>query len=118
MYQYSDLSSAAGSGAVALDGPAFRRITARPSFGQKVETLRAQAGTFDLVVDLGQRIGSPEWLRGFATCAALCYAAWSLTPSIGALPGNSPAPMPDAQFEQARALAIAPLAEALFKSVN
>ena len=110
MYQYSDLSSAAGSGAVALDETAFRRITARPSFGQKVETLRAQAGDFDLVVDLGQRIGSAEWLRGFATCAVLCYAAWSLTPSIGALPGVSPAPMPDAQFEEARALAIAPLA--------
>ena len=112
MYQYSDLSSASGSGAVALtaDASTFRRITARPSFGQKVETLRAQAGDFDLVVDLGQRIGSLEWFRGFATCAALCYAAWSLTPSFGAIPGVSPAPMPDAQFEEAQALTIAPLA--------
>jgi murein DD-endopeptidase MepM/ murein hydrolase activator NlpD len=112
LYHYSDLSSGPGSGAAALtaDAATFRRITARPSFGQKVETLRAQAGDFDLVVDLGQRIGSPEWFRGFATCAALCYAAWSLTPSIGAIPGVSPAPLPDAQFEEARALAIAPLA--------
>ena len=112
MYQYGDLSRASGGAAAALhpDGGTFRRITARPSFGQKVESLRERAGDFDLVVDLGQRIGSPEWFRGFATCAALCYAAWSLTPSIGAIPGASSGPMPDAQFEEARALAIAPLA--------
>ena len=112
MYQFTDLSSASASGAVALGGEAasFRRITARPSFGQKADALRARAGDFDLVVDLGQRIGSGEWLRGFATCAALCYAAWSLTPSFGAIPGAAPAPLPDSQFEEARALAIAPLA--------
>ena len=112
MYQFNDLSRASGSGAAAIaaDGGSFRRITARPSFGAKVDTLRARAGEFDLVVDLGQRIGSPEWFRGLATCAALCYAAWSLTPSIGAIPGASPAPMPEAQFEEARALTIAPLA--------
>ena len=112
MYQFGKLSSASGDGAAVLtaEGHSFRRITARPSFGQKVEKLRTRAVDFDLVVDLGQRIGSPEWFRGFATCAALCYAAWSLTPSIGAIPGASPAPMPQAQFEEARALTIAPLA--------
>src|SRR5688500_11740762 len=112
LYHYSDLKTGSAGGAMALtaDGAGFRRITARPSFGQKVETLRSRAGDFELVVDLGQRIGSPEWFRGFATCAALCYAAWSLTPSIGAIPGGSPAPMADIQFEEARALAIAPLA--------
>jgi len=112
LYHYGDLNNASAGGAAVLtaDGAGFRRITARPSFGQKVETLRARAGDFELVVDLGQRIGSPEWIRGFATCAALCYAAWSLTPSIGAIPGASPAPLPDAQFEEARALTIAPLA--------
>jgi murein DD-endopeptidase MepM/ murein hydrolase activator NlpD len=112
LFHYGDLSGASGSGAAVLtaEGAAFRRITARPSFGQKVDTLRNRAGELDLVVDLGQRIGSPEWFRGFATCAALCYAAWSLTPSIGAIPGVSPAPMADIQFEESRALAIAPLA--------
>ena len=110
MYQYGDLSGGAGTAALGADTATFRRITARPRFGQKVEALRGQAGDLDLVVDLGQRIGSPEWLRGFATCAVLCYAAWSLTPSFGALPGVSPAPMPDAQFEEARALTISPLA--------
>ena len=112
MYHYSDLNSASAAGTAVLtaDGAAFRRITARPSFGQKVETLRTRAGDFELVVDLGQRIGSPEWFRGFATCAALCYAAWSLTPSVSAIPGVSPAPLADAQFEEARALTISPLA--------
>src|SRR5688572_8048448 len=112
LYHYSDLKTGSAGGAMALtaDGAGFRRITARPSFGQKVETLRSRAGDFELVVDLGQRIGSPEWFRGFATCFALCYAAWSLTPSIGAIPGASPAPLPDAQFEEAQALTISPLA--------
>ena len=67
----------------ACDGSAFRRTFAAPGFGQKVETLRAHADNFDLVVDLGQRIGSREWFRGLVTCGALCYAAWSLAPSIG-----------------------------------
>ena len=112
MYHFNDLSRASGAGAsaVAVDGAAFRRIRAQPSFGQKVETLRDRAGDFDLVVDLGQRIGSGEWFRGLATCLALCYAAWSLTPSIGAIPAPSPAPLPDTQFAESRALAIAPLA--------
>jgi murein DD-endopeptidase MepM/ murein hydrolase activator NlpD len=112
LYQFNDLSRASGAGAaaIAVDGADFRRIRARPSFGQKVETFRDRAGEFDLVVDLGQRIGSAEWFRGLATCLALCYAAWSLTPSIGAIPGPSPAPLPDTQFAEARSLAIAPLA--------
>jgi murein DD-endopeptidase MepM/ murein hydrolase activator NlpD len=61
-------------------------------------------------VDLGQRIGCGEWFRGFATCAGLCYAAWSLAPTMAPLPGFSPAPLPEAQFAEARALAIAPIA--------
>jgi len=111
LYHFNDLNRASGSGAAAIAAePPFRRITARPNFGHKVETLRERAGDFDLVVDLGQRIGSREWFRGLATCAALCYAAWSLTPSIGAIPGASPAPIPESQADEARALTIAPLA--------
>ena len=82
----------------------------RPNFGLRAETLRGRANSFDLVVDLGQRIGSVEWLRGFVTCFGLCYAAWSLAPGFEPLPGAVPAPLPDAQFAEARTLAIAPLA--------
>ncbi len=102
MYQFNDF---AGSGSAAA--LRFERVPAAPrAFGQK--TARFQ--DLDLVVDLGQRIGSREWFRGLLTCTALCYAAWSLGPSFEALPGVSPAPLPDAQFEQARSLSIAPLA--------
>jgi len=83
---------------------------AAPAFGQRIEQARATANSIDLVVDLGQRIGSPTWFRGLLTCTALCYAAWSLAPGLEPLAGSAPAPYPDAEFEEARALAIAPLA--------
>jgi murein DD-endopeptidase MepM/ murein hydrolase activator NlpD len=112
LYQVEDIQLSAGSGAAALapGGGMHRAAPLRPSFGQRAEGLRDRAKSFDLVVDLGQRIGSREWLRGFVTCFGLCYAAWSLAPGFEPLPGAVPAPLPDVQFEEARALAIAPLA--------
>src|SRR3954470_3140366 len=113
LYQMSDIRVGSGSGAaaLALDGGLFRASPLRPAFGQKAELRRpATGGGFDLVVDLGQRIGSPEWLRGFATCFGLCYAAWSLAPGLQPLPGRAPPPLADAQFEEARTLAVSPLA--------
>ncbi|MDQ4088309.1 MAG: M23 family peptidase, partial [Pseudomonadota bacterium] len=112
MYQFNDIGGASGSGtaALSLDQAIFRPRVTRPAFGQKTQTPRRPLSELDLVVDLGQRIGSAEWLRGFATCAALCYAAWSLGPAMSPLPGAAPAPMPEAHFEEARALAISPLA--------
>jgi murein DD-endopeptidase MepM/ murein hydrolase activator NlpD len=111
LYQFSDITAASGSGsAAAVFRSPFRPAPATSGFGQKNSSFRAPVGGVDLVVDLGQRIGSREWFRGLATCSALCYAAWSLAPSAAALPGAAPAPFNDAQFEEARALAIAPLA--------
>lgn len=102
LYRFSDMGS--GAAAVRLDGVLGPNAPGR-DFGHGL------AGRdLDLVVDLGQRIGSAEWFRGLATCAALCAAAWSLGPTLSPLPGVSPAPMPEADYEQARALAIAPLA--------
>jgi len=72
--------------------------------------LRHRIEDIELVVDLGARIGSREWFRGAFTCFALCASAWSLGPSFNALPGTQPAPMAPAQWEEARALAITPLA--------
>ncbi|HEX8640449.1 MAG TPA: peptidoglycan DD-metalloendopeptidase family protein [Allosphingosinicella sp.] len=111
MYQFNDFGGASGSGtaALSLDQAVFRPRAAAATFGQKTPP-RRPLGDFDLVVDLGQRIGSVEWFRGFATCAALCYAAWSLGPTMAPLPGAMPAPMPEAHFAEARALAISPLA--------
>jgi len=112
LYQANEMvgGSASGSGALALESPLYRAPAARPAFGQRAGSISSRAGEFDLVVDLGQRIGSGEWFRGFVTCAALCYGAWSLGPGFDALPGASPGLYPDAQFEEARALAIAPIA--------
>jgi murein DD-endopeptidase MepM/ murein hydrolase activator NlpD len=64
----------------------------------------------DLIIDLGSRIGSRQWFRGLAVCAALCIAAFLLGPALEPLPGASAAPLPDAHWQEARALAIAPLA--------
>jgi murein DD-endopeptidase MepM/ murein hydrolase activator NlpD len=111
LYQVSDIGAGSGSGAaaLALDGP-FGRPAPRAPFGHKLDDLRARTGQFDLVVDLGQRIGSRTWLRGFATCFALCYGAWSLGAGVQPLWGRSAPPLSDLQFEQSRAIAIAPLA--------
>lgn len=108
MYQLSDIAAGSGSAAALRTGSATLRQ--RPQFGQKVENVRARVGDLDLVVDLGQRIGSREWFRGLITCTALCYAAWSFAPDMGPIAGFAPEPFPDAQFEQVRSLGIAPLA--------
>jgi len=111
LYQSSDISAGTGSGAgaLALDGP-FRAAPRPAAFGQRASDFRARAGQFDLVVDLGQRIGSRTWFRGFLTCFGLCYVAWSLAPGAQPLWGRSPPPLNDLQFDEARATAIAPLA--------
>ena len=112
MYQFNDFGNAPGSGtaALALDGHNLRAGTARPTFGNKAKGFGARLAEVDLVVDLGQRIGSRDWFRGIATCAGLCYAAWSLAPTLTPLAGEAPPPLPEAQFEESRALSIAPLA--------
>ncbi|HEY9552437.1 M23 family metallopeptidase [Allosphingosinicella sp.] len=110
MYQFNDIGAGQGGGAAALSlDRALGRRPIAPA-RERLRDFRARIEEVDLVVDLGVRIGSREWMRGFATCAALCYAAWSFAPGIEPLQGAVPAPMPDAQWEEARALSIAPLA--------
>src|SRR3546814_14080496 len=40
------------------------------------ERLREYCDEINIVPDLGQRIGSAEWLRGVLTCGALCASAF------------------------------------------
>lgn len=101
MYRLHEID-AGGVAAIGRERPAFA-----PSFGVAQATPRHRLG---LTVDLGSGIGSPTWFRGLFTCGALCYVAWSLAPGLGPIAGPSPLPYPDAQAEEARALAIAPLA--------
>jgi murein DD-endopeptidase MepM/ murein hydrolase activator NlpD len=110
LYQFSQIGggSGGGAGALSLDNMLRRPMPAR-SFGTRTAAPR-RFGDFDLITDLGTRIGSGQWFRGLATCIALCYAAWSFAPGFAALPGAVPAAMGDAQWEEARALSISPLA--------
>ena len=75
------------------------------------DTLRAAAMRIDWVPDLGSRIGSLDWWRGAATCAALCAGAIALAPPVlNPIVGTTPAPLSGSDREEARAQAIAPLA--------
>jgi murein DD-endopeptidase MepM/ murein hydrolase activator NlpD len=111
LYQFNEFGAGSGSATAALSlEQALLRPPVLPTFGDRIDAVRDRIRHVDLVVDLGQRIGSKEWLRGFATCFALCYAAYSFAPGFAPIAGAAPAPLPDAQWEESRALAISPLA--------
>jgi len=115
LYQFRDIGASGGAAVIARDSVfqrdgAFHRPAISRGFGRRAEAQRSFVPDVDLVVDLGVRIGTREWFRGAATCAALCYGAWSLAPEASAMPGASPAPIPVAHRAEARALAFAPLA--------
>jgi murein DD-endopeptidase MepM/ murein hydrolase activator NlpD len=106
MYQYGQIS---GNGTAALSfGNVAVRPIARRSFGTREQ--RGLLRDLDLVVDLGSRIGSGEWFRGLATCAALCYSAYSLAPGFDPLPAAAAPTLAPSLAEEAKAFSIAPLA--------
>ena len=111
MYQFSDIRpGAAGGGAALPYRPALVRPLQPPrSFGTRTTPPPARR-EFDLVVDLGVRIGSATWFRGAATCLALCSAAWMLAPGFDPIPAAAAAPLPADKWEEVRALGISPLA--------
>ncbi|MFX7209404.1 hypothetical protein ABTI39_20045, partial [Acinetobacter baumannii] len=85
-----------------------RAIVPQPELGL-VDRLRAAALQIDWVPDLGSRIGSLDWWRGAATCAALCAGAIAIAPPIGRpLLGTMPSPLSGTDRDEARAQAIAP----------
>ena len=111
MFQFNDTGAGAGGGTAVLSmDSALRRPVIARTFGTRIDNLRAIEAELDLVTDLGVRIGSAEWFRGLTTCALLCYAAYAFAPGLDPIAGASPAPMPDVQWEEARALSITPLA--------
>lgn len=64
----------------------------------------------DLVPDLGEDIGSMRWFRGLGTLTALSVFALALLPDFGPVYGAQP-PLPtEAEFEEARAQMIMPIA--------
>ncbi len=64
----------------------------------------------DLVVDLGQRIGSRDWWRGLATCTALCVGIGALAPGFRPIDAPSGPTMGEAEWQEASAAAVSPLA--------
>ncbi|HEY1145465.1 MAG TPA: peptidoglycan DD-metalloendopeptidase family protein [Allosphingosinicella sp.] len=101
------MAAGSGGGASALSlAPAHPGIVG--GFGKR--GLRLQlAADFDLVTDLGSRIGSREWWRGLVTCTALCFTAYALAPDLAPISAATPT-LPDAQWQETRAFSIAPLA--------
>ncbi|MBB5684156.1 M23 family metallopeptidase [Sphingobium boeckii] len=87
-----------------------------PAFGRKIarltpwQRLEAAFIDVDLVPDLGARVGSREWFRGLVTCTILCASAIYMSPGFAPLNAVSPPAMPEAQWDEARAQAISPLA--------
>lgn len=104
MYQYDQIRPGAGGGAAALG---FEAPVRPRSFGSRAAP---PPRNFDLVVDLGSRIGSRTWFRGAFTCLFLCGAALWLAPGFDPIPAASARPLTDAQLGEARSLAISPLA--------
>ena len=103
MYQFRDFAPAGNAPAARLRGTG--------GFGMAAPgTKPAPRQQFSLVVDLGIGIGSRQWLRGLATCGALCFAAWSFWPAMATTPGLSPPPLSPDLREENDALAIAPAA--------
>ena len=109
MYHFDNFATGAAGGPSLRFGGAAARPAISRGFGTRTVTPRT-ALDIDLVADLGVRIGSREWFRGAATCTFLCGVALWLAPTFEPLPGASAAPLSDAHWEEARALAIAPLA--------
>lgn len=88
-----------------------------PEFGRK--TADEHAGTspitqwfhdLDIAPDLGEQIGSARWFRGLGTFILLMIGAFALLPDFGPVYGAQP-PLPsDAEFDEARAQMIMPIA--------
>jgi murein DD-endopeptidase MepM/ murein hydrolase activator NlpD len=111
LYQQRDALDGPGGGAAALRfGTLAADLPAPRSAGAIAAEWRTRLADLDLVVDLGSRIGSREWFRGLATCTMLCAAALAFTPRFGPLPAVATTSLPPAQWAEARALAISPLA--------
>ncbi|KQO08232.1 M23 family metallopeptidase [Sphingomonas sp. Leaf242] len=93
-------------------GQVFGRALASPLPQPTTRALlRDRATRIDWVPDLGARVGSVDWWRGFATCTALCVATWMLSPGFKPLVGAVPSPLAGAEWEETRAQGIASLAQ-------
>ncbi|MEZ5654985.1 MAG: peptidoglycan DD-metalloendopeptidase family protein [Sphingobium sp.] len=82
----------------------------RKGAGDWRSRIKYWAEDVNLTPDLGQNIGSRQWLRGAATCFALCFAAVRMTPDFAALPAAPEPVMTAASYDEFRSQMITPLA--------
>lgn len=95
-----------GGGAIALAPSRIPGLFDRGALRRGIE----RAAELDIVVDLGQRIGSREWWRGLATCTALCGLALSFAPGFAPLQGPVAPALGERQQHEMKAEAIQPSA--------
>ncbi|MBX3563072.1 MAG: M23 family metallopeptidase [Sphingomonas sp.] len=104
MFVRSDDSSGmiGGAGAGVL-APAPQVFTAK---------FRRRFSDFDVMPDLGSRIGTLTWYRGAATCIGLCALTLLLAPGFeNPIYGTVPPKMTGAEFDATRAQSILPLGQ-------
>ena len=75
-----------------------------------LKTWHDRISDMDLVPDLGEDIGSIRWFRGLGTLTALSVFAFALSPDFGPVYGTQPPIPTEAEFEEARAQMIMPIA--------
>jgi murein DD-endopeptidase MepM/ murein hydrolase activator NlpD len=104
------LSAPGWDAAVPLPDAIIRSTRDNPETRAFGESWRARLADLDLVPDLGEDIGSVRWFRGLATLTLLSVAALALAPDYGPIYGAQPAMPTAAEFEEARAQMIMPIA--------
>ena len=84
--------------------------TSAPMRQSEEPSWRDRLAELDFVPDLGEDIGSLRWFRGLGTLTVLSVAALALLPDYGPIYGSQPSLPTEAEFEEARAQMIMPIA--------
>ncbi len=89
----------------------FGRLAAPAPTPGLIDRLHERYPDFELVPDLGSRIGTREWWRGAATCLALCTTTLLLSPGFTQpIYGHVAPALAGDEWAEARAQSIAPIA--------
>ncbi|QNA85818.1 M23 family metallopeptidase [Sphingomonas sp. So64.6b] len=108
MFLRSDHGQEQAGGTATLS---FGRGAYVPTVLSPFDKLRTGIAQIDWAPDLGARIGSADWWRGAATCAALITATCFLSPGFDRpILGDVAPAMSGSEWDEARAQSIAPLA--------
>jgi murein DD-endopeptidase MepM/ murein hydrolase activator NlpD len=111
LFQRSDrgYGAAAGTAALSMNQAIKLPVNASP-LQQRLHAYSERLASVDWTPDLGTNIASFEWLRGLATCVALCASTAMLAPGIRPLHGATDRPLEGRAWDETRAQTIAPLA--------